>query len=363
MQTMAPEFLEHAETTGPGPAWPVLRFGLRTFFLSVLLLCVAFGWLGYNLQQASAQHAVVEKIHHAGGEVFYVNHAPNAELSGLQRLFGIDFCNPVRAVKFEQSHPVTRRDAENIAQLSRVDWVNLLGGVEGSALAPLSNLDKLQTVYIAGSFDDAGVKELVGSAPGLRRLILEFTKVSDEGLKHLAKLRSLEEITIRSAEVTDEGIIYLTSLPNVKTLNLDHLNLDGACLADFHRFRYLNVLDLTRVPLRDESLKYLVPVKSLRRLSLMESTVGDSGLVHLSKMAHLEALNLSATRITDGGLVFLEPLKQLKWVEVTSSELSAPAVERLQAALPNTRVRDDWLTYQKLHEELERAAAFPESQK
>jgi uncharacterized protein (TIGR02996 family) len=125
--------------------------------------------------------------------------------------------------------------------------------------------------------------------PGLRRLVLDHTCVSAEGLEPLASLEhpALEEFRLYGAELGETG---------------------GQLLA--------------RSPLLDR----------LRWLELIVTKLGTAGFLAVfrsPRLARLEHLHFSSERMTVGGIKALEGLPSLRSLALRECELRAPAARAL----------------------------------
>jgi hypothetical protein len=80
----------------------------------------------------------------------------------------------------------------------------------------------------------------------------------------------------------------------------------------------------------------------LTRLRLANTQVTDAGLAALTSLKYLTYLNLVDTDVTDAGLRAIESLPRLTALYLAGTQVTAGGVERLQRALPRTRiVRDE----------------------
>jgi hypothetical protein len=61
----------------------------------------------------------------------------------------------------------------------------------------------------------------IGQIPTLRRLTLDYTKVTDKGLEALKTL-PLEELTLDSTDISDKGADLLAGISTLKSLDLYH---------------------------------------------------------------------------------------------------------------------------------------------
>jgi hypothetical protein len=84
-------------------------------------------------------------------------------------------------------------------------------------------------------------------------------------LKHLSKLKSLEFLDLTNVKsITDEGVSYLTSLENLKELNLSGTknssgtNITEKCFVHLSQMKSLRKLVISGIFFPEEDRKYLV---------------------------------------------------------------------------------------------------------
>jgi hypothetical protein len=80
------------------------------------------------------------------------------------------------------------------------------------------------------------------------------SQLSDQGLKHLAKLKSLRGLDIfDNKKVTNKGMEYLTELPNLWHLSVYGTAVDTGALPSFKKMKNLKrlVVDGRRLTLKD----------------------------------------------------------------------------------------------------------------
>jgi hypothetical protein len=126
---------------------------------------------------------------------------------------------------------------------------------------------------------------------------LQFTQATNDDLRYLAYVPTIERVGLDRTKVTEEGLIHLRACPMLRALALNGL------------------------PITDQGLAELSTHQNLESLSLNGSRITDAGLVHLEKLTKLKALWLRNTAITDAGY------------------------RRLQAALPECEIQTDVPTY------------------
>ena len=114
------------------------------------------------------------------------------------------------------------------------------------------------------------------------RLNLGFTKITDEGLKDVAKLQQLEWLILINTKITDAGLKDVAKLRK-----LEELRLDGTKITD-------------------EGLKEMAKLENLKGLSLNSTQVTDVGLKDVAKLQNLIAFGLFRTKITKAGVAELK---------------------------------------------------------
>jgi hypothetical protein len=134
--------------------------------------------------------------------------------------------------------------------------------------------------------------------------------LSDEGIRHLARMPQLRELDLSQTAVTDRGLEVLRHLPNLESLSLV----------------------FTRVT--DAGLEHARDCHSLRRINLMWTNTGDGSIHALAGKEQLTHF-WSGNNVTDAGLAALHALPVFaKWqggdVEM---ELLSPEVRPNQLTL------------------------------
>jgi hypothetical protein len=142
------------------------------------------------------------------------------------------------------------------------------------------------------------------SDPDFREMRRPESRVTDEGLRHLAAL-PLTTLRIASPHITDTGLRHLRDLPLVE-------------------------LALRAPSISDNGLEHIIhmPVKSL---SINDAPISDAGLAQLKGMS-LESLDLDGTKVSLHGLLVLREMKSLKKISETIPRNSRPETDAIIAA-------------------------------
>jgi hypothetical protein len=139
-------------------------------------------------------------------------------------------------------------------------------------------------------------EECFGEVTGVQ---LTDTPATNNDLKHLAVLPTVERILLSGTKVDDDGIPLLKVCPK---------------------------------------LKYL---------ALNDTAITDQGLSHVTAFQDLEMLSLSGTKITDAGLAHLARLPRLKQLWLRNTAITDAGYQKLQSALPDCEIQSDVPSYQR----------------
>ncbi|MGD2064265.1 MAG: response regulator [Nitrospirota bacterium] len=158
---------------------------------------------------------------------------------------------------------------------------------------------------------------LVQGLNKLRFLSLADTRVTDQGLAHVARLAELRELHLDNTVITDDGLRHLTAL------------------------RELLILDLKGTQVTDAGLEYLTPLENLQGLYLTRTAITDDGLVPVGRLRNLRTLILWDTGVTDAGLHHLHGLAHLSELILWGTDATAAGAATLRDVLPDCDVSVD----------------------
>lgn len=120
--------------------------------------------------------------------------------------------------------------------------------------------------------------------------VLMFPRVNDEGLAHLANIRSLEDLTLVHSEISDDGLAVLQRLPNLRALDIRSNQITNDGLNSLRGFPKLRELKVRSKLIDDGGLAHLGKLTQLQSLTI-EGKVSDAGMGHLSQLTNLETLH------------------------------------------------------------------------
>jgi len=110
-------------------------------------------------------------------------------------------------------------------------------------------------------------------------------------------------------------------------------------------------LDLGETAVTDEGLISLAAMSELRTLQLDGTAVSDAGLSHLAGLSRLKSLNLHDTSVGDAGLAELATLQRLRHLYLWKTNATPAGARRLAEAVQNrrrlVRLRDEILSLER----------------
>ncbi len=185
--------------------------------------------------------------------------------------------------------------------------------------------------------------------------------VTNEETMVLAGLQHLSSAQFNKIGVTDEGLRFAATCPELYSLYLHNLDLTDEVFAHFTGlkklarvvfnnrsqamtgvgFRHIAEAALVEASmpgtgLNDEGIAHLVGFDAVRTMDLTGTKITDEGVRALAAMKGLESLNVSNTAVTPAGLLPLKSLnlKSLSFGRPTTWDELAPDLPALAAAFP-----------------------------
>ena len=199
------------------------------------------------------------------------------------------------------------------------------------------------------------------------------TKITDAGLRELAKIKQLKTLRLNNTKVTKTGVAQLkkalpkcsvssswdwpaeaairkelkkptgelaeADLEKVTELLLDNTGMTDADLKKLVELKRLSFLRLSYTPITDMGLKEVAKLTSLKELVLDGTKITDMGLKEVAKLTQLSTLVLDDTPITDMGLKEVARLTQLQYISLLGTQVTDASVADLQKALPNCKIK------------------------
>jgi hypothetical protein len=259
---------------------------------------------------------------------------------------------PVKLVE-----PVPKESPRTIG-VSR-EWDEIL---QLLAARPSARLDA------AGQMTDAMLAE-VARIDGITSLDLGGSKeLTDDGLRHLARLPRLAHLNVSGTAITDRGLEVLGELPTLETISLAMTRVTDEGVASLASCQELSRVDLSWTRTGDGAFRALAGKRKLRQLR-SGNAVTDAGLALLHELPVFESwqggepgmsllgdssepnnLRLRGS-FTDRGMRRMRGLDGLFGLDLADERLAitAAALDPL-LSLPNlgwlaVDAKDDWMPY------------------
>jgi HEAT repeat protein len=153
----------------------------------------------------------------------------------------------------------------------------------GAHLAQLKNLHHLELKDTP--IGNAGVKRLSALA-NLTTLLLDRTQVGDEGVLALAELGNLQHLTLNGTAITDRALEAFAGGPlrkSIRSLRLDYTAITDAGLKLLEGAGGLQALSVSHTRVTDAGLVYLRGMKSLGTLAADGTAVTREGTLTLKQ--------------------------------------------------------------------------------
>ena len=280
-----------------------------------------------------------------------------SSLSSLERLYApsgltndglaeIARLSSLRAL-YIRDHSLTNAGLAHLAKLPLLEELELVGKgrVNDPGLAHLAKIPHLKYLMLEGLvFTDAGMAHLK-NCPSLRILDLSTQKkltnstlihlseipqlerisfywnenITDEGIAHLTKLKSLSMLNIKHSKVTCAGLIHLAKIKTLVNLTLPDRGVTDAGIehiAQLHNLKKLWAGSSSSTPLTDRSLKYISSLINLEELNIHGAGLSDEGMKDIAKLKKLRRLSISSKHLTNVGLAELAGLESLTYLSI-----------------------------------------------
>lgn len=275
------------------------------------------------------------------------------KLSGLD-INGSGFTHLRKLTRLEVIHlaetQVNDAGLSHLKQFAQLRALELHGvPITDDGLAHLESLKKLVWLSLASSpaqdsqLTDAGLDHL-GELRDLRFLHLGGTKVTDRGLAKLVALNNVEWLGLGFTYegITDEGLAIISEqFPKLQTLGLLYTSVTDDGLRHLRGLASLEQLDLSFTKIQGGELNQLARLPKLKWLGLGGPKITDASLAKLASLIQLKDLWIVDAPLTDASIPHLRELKHLRGLRLRGKDmtLTASAVQELKDALPKTDVR------------------------
>jgi len=170
------------------------------------------------------------------------------------------------------------------------------------AFSALPDLQDLSFLDASDTGVSDGVLPSIGAAgEDLALLYLRNNHITGEGLDSLQGNTQLWGVDLSGNPINEAGVKHLAHMPNLKNLSLNHVPVTPEMLQALEQCEMLDSLELRHSPgVTDATVRIVVQYPSLQRLDITGTQVTAEGIRYLCEHAdHLECIILERSRITD----------------------------------------------------------------
>lgn len=189
------------------------------------------------------------------------------------------------------------------------------------------------------TFDDSAIAWLGEMADSMQEItIMRCINISDDGVKQLSTLKNMRKLNLRGNYLGSDALAACQTMPNLVQLIVSENVIDDEGVKFLEGLTKLEHLDLWANIVTDAGVDSLVKLQALKKLSLVANQITDEGVSKLTALPVLADLDLAETQITDACIESLAKIKTLKSVSFRATGVSDDAMAKLREALPGCKV-------------------------
>lgn len=233
---------------------------------------------------------------------------------------------------------MSERGMESISRMSKLRELILSEStVEDKHLKYLEKLPLTYLNLFGTKISDQGMSS-ISKIRTLEVLSLGATEVTDVGIKKLVDLKKLRIVDLSATAVTDSGIDALSALSELNKLTLADTHITETGLRALCKLSQLTLLDLGGVKATPAKMQALGELKNLNAIVLLRSELNDASIKSLNNL-DLTIMELSKNPFTDSGLRHLKNFRKLKDLRILECpNISSKAVSEITKVLPNCKI-------------------------
>jgi hypothetical protein len=251
---------------------------------------------------------------------------------------------------------LSKSDFQQIAGFKRLESLYLgpQARFNASDICELGANTSLCEVVVRGEIYTDEALRCLSTIRSLDRIMLNDTGISPAGLKPLSALPRLRDLEVDVTDIDDVALVNMSLIPNLEELTLSPYALNVTKPLDIGGFRRLRklrvyiaplevgasewigslpiqVLDVSLSPVGDELLNAMGNMQRLEELDLGETRVTDAGLQSLIQLPRLRSISLWRTGVTDVGLVHIGQIKSLERLNLGETGVTDKGLEALRS--------------------------------
>ena len=263
----------------------------------------------------------------------------------------LQHCNPILLKNLEDIHEDMVVPSGKM--LKNLRSISMKSQLHGPLVESICTLHRLTELYLTEKPNPADLSQICLSLVKLKSLRIEM--LTDEDLQSVVNLTSLDTLDALRSKITDEGLLRICTLLNLRNLLLKGcINITDEGIPSILLLKSLEKLDLSGSRITDESATYLSRLPLLEHLTLQETRITDSTLKHLSNSKNkLRSINIAACQfVTNIGMNHISKLLHLESLNVGHTCLEDETLGKLCGVLSlrrldisNSKITDEGFQY------------------
>ena len=203
----------------------------------------------------------------------------------------------LRSLRLENTN-ITAKGVSDLAKL-KLEQLNFDSNPTNDAsLKIIASISTLKELHLnVSSATDIGFAQLV-ALKELKYLLVGNCKLSDTGLKAWSNLEALEELTIVDANISGVGFQSFDD-SGIRILDLRYCKISPAGLREIARLPVVEELSLFSCSLTDAGLESLAEMVELISLNIYGNSVTEAGLRKLGLSQSLRSVDVTECKITN----------------------------------------------------------------
>ncbi|OYP38196.1 hypothetical protein CGZ80_02930 [Rhodopirellula sp. MGV] len=155
--------------------------------------------------------------------------------------------------------------------------------------------------FVESQIDDDALQLLDASDDWLKTLTVDRGRITDEGMRAVARLPELIHLRLRESPITDAGLREIAQHPKLQILNLPQSMVTTEGVRELAQLPSLKNLRLGSERLGPEVADAISKLESLRTLHLIGVPINDDGLKQIATLPRLSSLYLDDAEVSGEG--------------------------------------------------------------
>jgi serine/threonine protein kinase/WD40 repeat protein len=225
-----------------------------------------------------------------------------------------------------------------ITHIPELKSLALIGtNVRAEDLAPIETCENLEILDLTGAPAGDAALETVGRCRSLRILLLSDMNITESGLAKISSL-PLTHLQVGGTRLDQQGLAQIAKIRTLESLNLARNELSLLDLTVLKNHANLSHLEVHASSFGDDDIAELLQIPSLRKINLHTTHVTHRGLRELAAHQGLRELILSNQQRSGEDVAALKLFERLEVLELDGTSLLKESIDELHQALPYCRI-------------------------